>query len=177
MSKMLKDFYVGSRDGNEHRRRYLAVEDFIVRIMEALVQAGLSESQSIPKQVAKQTTAKSGPAGFLDDDDEEDEDDKDEEIKLSNDLLRFQQLPSAKAPPDVLNYWRYMQHTFPALATVARTVYAMPAASVEPERLFSCAGYITASSRGSLAAPSLQAQASARFHLIQRRKATQKVLT
>lgn len=42
-SKMLKDFDVGSRDGNEHRQRYLAVENLIVRITEALIQAGLTK--------------------------------------------------------------------------------------------------------------------------------------
>lgn len=43
LSRMLKDFDICSHDGDEHRRRYLAVKDFIVRIMKALIQTGLTK--------------------------------------------------------------------------------------------------------------------------------------
>ena len=51
----------------------------------------------------------------------------------------------------MLKWWRQQTSTFPKLAALERSVLAVPATSVPPERVFSVAGLVINAKRSSLA--------------------------
>lgn len=65
-------------------------------------------------------------------------------------------LASCDPPDDILCYWRNKSAAWPFLASLARTVLAIPAAKTSSERVFSVAGKQIEERRTQLSADSVE---------------------
>ena len=65
-------------------------------------------------------------------------------------LKNYMKQPAIEADDNPLEWWHGNQHTYPHLASYARCLLAIPATSVQSERVFSSAGNIITSQRACL---------------------------
>jgi hypothetical protein len=64
------------------------------------------------------------------------------ELQQNNEIEDYLREPCIQQSDDPLEYWRSREHSYPALAIIARHVLIVPASSAPVERLFSIAGKI-----------------------------------
>jgi hypothetical protein len=83
----------------------------------------------------------------------------DEELQVTDEYTEWQKLPREKHMDDPVTYWYDKRSVWPHLASFALDLFAVPAMSAEPERVFSSTGRMVRSDRGCLKADVIGAAA------------------
>ena len=65
-------------------------------------------------------------------------------------LVSYWSSPRIPQHADPFNFWRENESAYPAVSMIAKATFSCPSGSVDSERLFSTAGNIITSKRGSL---------------------------
>lgn len=82
-----------------------------------------------------------------------------EELQVTDEYTEWQKLPREKHVDDPVTYWYDKRSVWPHLASFALDLFAVPAMSAEPERVFSSTGRMVRSDRGCLKADVIGAAA------------------
>jgi hypothetical protein len=119
-----------------------------------------SDAIEVYRHQAEQRKQNTGLEYFMEEDFHTSSDE--EELELTDEYVEWQKLPREKNMDNPVAYWYDRRLVWPHLASFALDLFAIPAMSAEPERIFSSTGRMVRPDRGRLKADIIGAAACLR---------------